>query len=364
VRQTAEVIERPDSIEAACAAVKAHRCVLPSGGGTKPALSRTPEGVTQLDMRGLSGLVEYEPDEFTFTALAGTSLAQVQSALATHGQYLPFDPPLAGEGATLGGTVAAGLSGPGRLRFGGVRDFIVGVRWVDGTGEVIRGGGKVVKNAAGFDFPKLFTGSMGRLGVLVELSFKVFPTAAARVTCAIDCKDVADAVDRLCFLCGQSWEVEALELSISGPVPQLLVRFMGDEPALTARGEAVLAATGRGGRILTETEAAQQWSGWASLRFGEPGAPLARVPVTPSKILSLEKALAGTGAVRHYGLAGNAAWIAGLDAAELDALFLREGLSGVMIRGEGPARIGARPSPVMEARVKSALDAGGKFPPL
>src|SRR5688572_27540127 len=192
-RQTARVIVSPDSIDAVCAAVCGHRCVLPSGGGTKPALSRAPDGVVRLDMRGLSGMVEYEPDEFTFTALAGTPLSVVQAELARHGQYLPFDPPLAAEGATLGGTVAAGLSGPGRLRYGGVRDFIVGVQWVDGGGALIRGGGKVVKNAAGFDFPKLFTGSMGRLGVLVEMTFKVFPSPAARVTCAIDCRDISDA---------------------------------------------------------------------------------------------------------------------------------------------------------------------------
>src|SRR5687767_7639171 len=137
------MIVSPDSLAAVCAAVRGHRCLLPSGGGTKPALSRAPEGVVRLDMRGLSGIVEYEPDEFAFTALAGTPLAVVQAELANNGQYLPFDRPLATEGATLGGTVAAGLSGPGRLRYGGVRDFIVGVQWVDGRGELIRGGGKV-----------------------------------------------------------------------------------------------------------------------------------------------------------------------------------------------------------------------------
>ena len=105
--------------------------------------------------------------------------------LAEHGQYLPFDPPLAAAGATLGGTVAAGLSGPGRYRYGGVRDFVLGVRFVDGMGNLVRGGGKVVKNAAGFDFPKLMVGSLGRLGVLAELSFKVFPQPPAFATLAV-----------------------------------------------------------------------------------------------------------------------------------------------------------------------------------
>ena len=130
-----------------------------------------------LDLSRLSGVLEYEPGEFTFTALAGTPLASVDSLLAEHGQYLPFDPPLAERGATLGGTVAAGLSGPGRYRYGGVRDFILGVRFVDGAGALVRGGGKVVKNAAGFDLPKLMVGSLGQLGVLVELTLQSLPAA-------------------------------------------------------------------------------------------------------------------------------------------------------------------------------------------
>jgi glycolate oxidase FAD binding subunit len=288
----------------------------------------------------------------------------VQAELAKHGQYLPFDPPLAAEGATLGGTVAAGLSGPGRLRYGGVRDFIIGVRWVDGSGELIRGGGKVVKNAAGFDFPKLFTGSMGRLGVFVELSFKVFPAPAARVTCVIDCRDPADAVERMGFLCGQPWEVEALELDLSGPQPQLAVRFMGDEPALTARAQAVLAASARGGKVLPEAEAANYWTALASLRIGSPGAPLARVPLTSSRIASLESVLSGTSAIRHYSMAGNLAWVAGLEAAALDGLLQRAQLSGVMLRGDGPHRIGTYSSADMEAKVKAAMDPGGRFPAL
>src|SRR5439155_368623 len=139
----------------------------------------------------LSGIVEYEPSEFTFTALAGTPLKAIIAALAERGQYLPFDPPLADAGATLGGTIAAGLSGPGRVRFGGLRDFILGVRFVDGEGRILRMGGKVVKNAAGFDLPKFFVGSAGRFGVLAEITFKVFPRPAATRTLRLDAADFA-----------------------------------------------------------------------------------------------------------------------------------------------------------------------------
>ena len=358
------MIVSPRSLEEVCEAVRAHRCVLPSRGGTKPALSRAPDDVVRLDMRHLSGMMEYEPTEFTFTALSGTPLAVVQAELAHHGQYLPFDPPLAAHGATLGGTVGAGLSGPGRLRYGGVRDFIVGVQWVDGSGTVIRGGGKVVKNAAGFDFPKLFTGSLGRLGVLTEMTFKVFPAPAARVTCEIQCRDLDDAVERLCFLGGQWWEVEALELIVAGENPRLLARFMGDEPALTERAQSVIAATGRDGRILTSAESAPLWDDIAALRMGDHGAPLAKVPLTPLRIVPLEAALAGTAASRHYSMAGNLAWIAGLDAAALDPILRGENLSAVMLRGDGPLRPGIHPSTAVEAKVKTAMDPDGKFPPL
>src|SRR5690606_27154197 len=145
--------------------VRTHDRLHVRGGGTKTALSRPADGAALLATSGLSGILEYEPGEFTFTARAGTPLSEIERALAENGQYLPFDPPLVKHGAPLGGTIAAGLSGSGRQRCGGVRDFLIGVRFVDGQGQLVRGGGKVVKNAAGFDLPKLLIGSVGRLGV-------------------------------------------------------------------------------------------------------------------------------------------------------------------------------------------------------
>ena len=156
-------------------AVRSQPRVLAVGARTKPRLSQVPDDFALVSTLGLRGIVEYEPEEFTFTALAGTSVREIGQALAEKGQYLPFDPMWLEAGATLGGTVAAGFSGPGRFRFGGVRDFILGVRFVDGLGRLLRMGGKVVKNCAGFDLPKFFVGSLGRFGVLAEITFKVFP---------------------------------------------------------------------------------------------------------------------------------------------------------------------------------------------
>jgi len=169
----------PEAVQVLQRELRCHERVLPRGGGSKPALSTPPEGVAVLDVSGLRGITEHDPDELTVTALAGTPVAAVRDALAAHGQHLPFDPPLVAAGATLGGVVAAGTSGPGRFRHGGVRDFVIGARFLDGDGELVGGGGRVVKNAAGFDLPRLLVGSMGRLGVLVEVAFKVFPAPPA-----------------------------------------------------------------------------------------------------------------------------------------------------------------------------------------
>src|SRR5581483_4094672 len=173
-----EPTTQAELVDAICSAPR----VIAGGAGTKPRLVSVGAEVVRLSMTHLNGIIEYEPSEFTFTALAGTPLREIMAALAERGQYLPFDPMLAAAGATLGGTVAAGLSGPGRFRFGGLRDFILGVRFVDGMGRLLRMGGKVVKNAAGFDLPKFFVGSLGRFGVLVEVTFKVFPRTTSALT--------------------------------------------------------------------------------------------------------------------------------------------------------------------------------------
>ena len=135
----------PATANVLCYAIRASPSarVLAIGARTKPRLSAVGENVALISTRGLSGIIAYDPGEFTFTALAGTPLREIRAALTERGQYLPFDPPLVDAGATIGGTVAAGLSGPGRFRYGGVRDFILAVQFADGTGQLLRGGAKV-----------------------------------------------------------------------------------------------------------------------------------------------------------------------------------------------------------------------------
>ncbi len=201
-----------DAAEVAEAVAAAER-VHVRGAGTKPGLApAADEHATVIDTSALRGVLEYEPNEFTFTALAGTPVARIEALLAEHGQYLPFDPPFAAAGATLGGAVASGLSGPGRLRFGGVRDFILGGRFVDGSGRLIRAGAKVVKNAAGFDLPKLLVGSLGRLGVLAELTFKVFPKPESCASLEARFPSLAEAVAGAEKLLTAPLEIAALDI--------------------------------------------------------------------------------------------------------------------------------------------------------
>ena len=358
------MILHPPDEPALCDAVRAETRVLPFAGRTKPALS-TSEGVTLLDLRAFSGIVEYEPTEYTFTARAATPLRDVASLLAANGQYLPFDPPLASSGATLAGSVAAAMSGPGRLRYGGIRDFLIGIRWVDGSGQIVRGGGKVVKNAAGFDFPKLFTGSIGRLGILTELSFKVFPAPEARQSIAITCSSLHDALEKIAHLSAQTWEVEAAEI-FPGPPIRILARFMGDAPALASRINCIAASFGPAAELLSDHEAASFWDPLNDLILPgtHPLSPLAKVPTTLHRIPALDAALASIGAARHYSMAGNLALISSPDAPALDAILSNLGLSGLRLRGPGPVRPGTPNASLMEARVSSALDPLRKFLPL
>ena len=149
------------------------------GGGSK----RPPpaEGTT-LDLRQLSGVVAYNPAECVITVLGGTRVPTSSACSASTASTCRSIPPLLDAGATIGGMVAAGLSGPGRYRYGGIRDFVIGAAVVDGEGRLIRSGGQVVKNAAGFLLHHALVGSAGRYGAIGEMSFKVFPRPEARAT--------------------------------------------------------------------------------------------------------------------------------------------------------------------------------------
>ena len=151
------------------------------GGGTKSWYGN-PNSYTKLDTRTYSGILEYQPEELVITACAGTPLKEIEAALKEKNQVFAFEPPHFGEHATFGGAIAAGLAGPGRIAVGNFRDFVLGARIIDGKGQDLSFGGKVMKNVAGYDVSRLLPGSLGTLALLLEASVKVLPKPAATAT--------------------------------------------------------------------------------------------------------------------------------------------------------------------------------------
>jgi glycolate oxidase FAD binding subunit len=198
------------------------------GGGTKDFYGNTPRGAV-LDVRACAGIVSHQPSELVVTARAGTPLADIEAALAQHAQMLPFEPPHFGAGATFGGCVAAGLSGPRRPYAGGVRDFVLGVRMINGRGEILRFGGEVMKNVAGYDVSRLMAGSLGTLGVVTEVSLKVLPMPRCEQTLALE----ASAGDAIRLM--NEWGGQPLPLSASCHLDKrLYLRLSGSEAGVRA----------------------------------------------------------------------------------------------------------------------------------
>lgn len=328
--------------------------VLAVGARTKPALSQV--DATLVSTCGLSGIVEYDPSEFTFTAQAGTPLREIIATLAARGQYLPFDPPLAESGATIGGTVAAGLSGPGRFRYGGLRDFILAVRFLDGHGTHMRGGAKVVKNAAGFDIPKFFVGSLGRFGVMTEVTFKVFPRPPAQMTFGIPCANAAEAVAHISKAASGRWEFDALDYSAS----RILARIRGPHQALERIAADIAKHWPTAARVADEV-----WREIDELGFAKGTAFLARVPMTLARLADLENALRPIGAQFHLTGGGSVAYVFSRDGMSVKKTLGELGLRGISLVDSGRnSTIGKNFHLKIEESLKRAFDSTDKFPPL
>ena len=217
------------------------------GGGTKDFYGQQLQGEL-LDTRPLAGIVAYEPSELVVTARAGTRLRDLQALLAEQGQSLPFEPPQFGVASTVGGAVAAGLSGPARASVGSLRDYVLGVQLVNGTGELLTFGGQVMKNVAGYDVSRLMAGSLGTLGVIVQVSLKVLPVPPAEATLLFDLSETS-ARQQL-----NRWGGQPLPLNASCWADgHLAVRLRGAQAAVAA------AARSMGGQALAPERAERQW---------------------------------------------------------------------------------------------------------
>jgi len=253
--------------ERIAAAAGAGRSFCIRGGGTKDFYGQPPSGEA-LATNAWRGIVSYEPTELVVTARAGTPLVELETALREKGQCLPFEPPHFGAGATVGGMVAAGLSGPRRSAVGAVRDYVLGVKMLDGKGELLAFGGQVMKNVAGYDVPRLMAGSLGTLGLLTEVSLKVLPLPMAGMT--------------LRFAMG---ETEALKkLNEWGGKPLPVAASVWHDGALTLRLAGAVAAVRAARQTLGGEEVGDAGAFWQSIReqthpYFAGGTPLWRLSV-------------------------------------------------------------------------------------
>jgi glycolate oxidase FAD binding subunit len=270
------------------------------GGSTKLFYGQPATGAV-LDMRELRGISSYEPSELVVTVRAGTPLTELEAALAERGQCLPFEPPRFAPGGTVGGMVAAGLSGPARASVGSVRDHVLGLTLLNGRAEVLSFGGQVAKNVAGYDVSRLMAGALGILGVICEVSIKVLPVSVATATLSFEC-DQAQALTRL-----NNWA--------SQPLPINAISWFGGrlEVRLAGAAAAVAAARDRLGGQVQAVSDAHSW--WTSVRdhshpfFSIDDAALGRgealwrlsVPTTvPPLALSGEQLIEWNGAQRWW----------------------------------------------------------------
>ena len=235
------------------------------GGGTKDFWGQSLTGEV-LDTRAYQGIVSYEPSELVVTARCGTPLAELEAALAEKGQCLAFEPPHFGEGATVGGMVAAGLSGPARATAGAVRDYVLGARFINGLGEHLTFGGQVMKNVAGYDVSRLMAGSWGTLGLITEVSLKVLPVAPAEATLMIAGLAQGPALKLLHRWGGQPLPLNAsawLRDPTAQPVADyLFVRLRGAVAAVqSALGKMSADAIALGAQVqaMDKAEAVQDW---------------------------------------------------------------------------------------------------------
>jgi len=346
----------PTTSEEMAEAVRSAPRVLAVGARTKAPMSAVGPDVVRIATTKLSGIIEYEPSEFTFTALAGTTVREIAATLAKRGQYLPFDPLLLQAGATLGGTVAAGMSGPGRWRFGGLRDFILGVRFVDGSGRLVRMGGKVVKNAAGFDVPKFFVGGLGRYGAMTEITFKVFPKPAGGMTLQLMAREPAIMQRIIQDAANTRWELDAVEASLSEPT--VFVRLAG--PPSSFEALALEITTRFPGTIVSEISGQEIWRRVTEFSWAQPLGTIAKFGLTPAQIVEFSGWVkAQPGARGWIAAGGNVGFV-----ARSDGNFPASPWPGILIRGEGALWHGPRRDFAVMRAVKAALDPDQRFPTL
>ncbi|MCS6931117.1 MAG: glycolate oxidase subunit GlcE [Acetobacteraceae bacterium] len=351
------------------------------GAGTKRAMLRPVQAARTLSTRALAGITLYRPKELVIAARAGTPLAEVEAALAAEGQMLIAEPPSAapwgGGAATLGGVVAANLSGPRRISGGAMRDHVLGIRFVNGRGEVLRSGGRVLKNVTGLDLCKLLAGSHGTLGVLTEITLKVLPRPETAATLVIRVADAAAGVRALSAGLGSPFGVSGAAVlpdAAEGPLALLRIEDFASFVAYRiGRLRDLLLPFGES-RIA---DAAETDALWAAIRDGAPLAAgpeeaLWRASVKPTDGPRVLAALREAGLRGYLDWGGGLVWIAGPATAAAHAAVTAAASPGsfTLLRAPDALRaavpvIPEEPPPLaaLSRRVKAALDPKGILNP-
>lgn len=325
------------------------------GSGSKSFLGPRADG-TPLDVRGHRGVVHYAPEELVLTVRAGTPVAEVENLLAGRGQMLAFEPPHFGPGATVGGTFAAGLSGPRRAAVGSARDFVLGMRFISGRGDVLRVGGEVIKNVAGYDLSRLMVGAFGTLGLILDVSLKVLPRPRAEQTLVQDVRDHAQAIGQLCAWAGKPLPITATCVEAH----RMSIRLAGAESAVQH------AARQLGGETLADGATFWRDLREQQLAFFDDPRPLWRLSLPPATPPLSERLAVTEDCLVEWG--GAQRWIrTGTDAESVYAAARTAGGHATLYRNgsRDAACFQALPPALLEIhkRLKRAFDPHGIFNP-
>ena len=307
---------KPDTEEAVAEAIRSANgplCV--EGGGTRGCAVAG----DSLSIAALSGITLYEPGALTVVAKAGTPVEEIDAALAAEGQRLAFEPTdfrglLDTSGTpTIGGVIATNASGPRRIQGGAARDYALGVRFVDGMGNIVKNGGRVMKNVTGYDLVKLMAGAHGTLGVLTEVALKVLPVAETQKTLIVHGSDELSAVQTMSLSMRSPYEVSGAAhcASISKTGPITLLRVEGFEASVNYRIDALKKLLSDGGQEMTVAEGEMSLALWRSVRDASYMADLEgdvwRVSCKPSDAAQLAERSAARN--RYFDWAGGLIWI-------------------------------------------------------
>jgi glycolate oxidase FAD binding subunit len=306
--ETVSSVDQAEVAEAVRVAYDATEAIYPIGGGTALDYGNTPSMPGQnFDLAGLNRIVDYTPRDMTIVVEAGVRMADLAATLAAEGQHLPIDVPRAVE-ATIGGVVATNWSGPRRFGHGTIRDYVIGIHAVDGRGTPFKGGGRVVKNVAGYDFCKLLTGSLGTLAVITQLALKVKPKSESAAVVVGECADLStieDALARIAVLetppvaidvlVGEGWAAESANRN------RIVIRLEGTEQEtawLTDAVERTLAAAGCAvAHALSKSQADELWN--RQVEFSDRGlgeaddesSMVMKIAVPPSGLIEIIRGL-------------------------------------------------------------------------